>query len=69
MKILSLLFLVLSFVAAPAFALPPDLTTLTAAINLDTVGAALLAIAVVIVGFKVIKQGAMIVLRFLGWAK
>lgn len=65
----AVLFAMLGLLAGPTYAVPPDLSTLTTAISLDTIGIALLAVAGAIVVFKVLKQGAMIVLRFLGWAK
>jgi hypothetical protein len=55
-----------------AFALATDPTTLaelTAGISLTTAASAVLAVALVIIGFKVMKQGALIVLGMIGRAR
>jgi len=62
--------LFLSFLSAFSYALPPaTLTDLTTAVDFATATAAMLAVAVLVIGFKVIKQGAMVVLRWIGFAK
>jgi hypothetical protein len=48
---------------------PATLADLTAAISFTDVVAAVLAVGLAIIVFKLVKQGVMIVLRFIGWAK
>lgn len=60
----------LAFACSLARATPPaTLADLTSAIDFTTASAALLAVALAVIAFKVVKQGGMIVLRFIGWAK
>jgi len=49
-------------VGASAFALPPDLATLTTAVDLSTAGTAVLAVGVTLVGLYVIIKGARLVI-------
>ena len=48
---------------------PATLADLTTAVDFATATAAMLAVAVLVIGFKVMKQGAMVVLRWIGFAK
>lgn len=64
LAVLVLLAPAVSFAAAPA-----TLSDLTSVIDFTTMAAAVLAIALVIINFKVVKQGALIVLHFIGFGK
>ena len=55
---------------AVSFALPPaTLADLTGVIDFTSMAAAVLAVALVIINFKVVKQGALVVLHFIGFGK
>lgn len=65
-----LLGLLVSFLSLSAFALPPaTLVDLTTGVDFATATAAMLAVALAVIGFKVMKQGAIVVLRWIGFAK
>lgn len=56
-------FAFLSLFAAPAFAAGPDLTTLTGAVDLTTVGAGILAVAALMMAPRVIKYAAQSIMK------
>lgn len=64
-------FMVLSVLSGAALATDPPATLvdLTGGISFATAAAAVLAVALVIIGFKVLKQGALIVLGMIGKAR
>lgn len=65
MKFLSsTLFLLLGLVSS-AFAAPPDFTPLTSAIDISTVITAVLAVAVIGIGFILASRGATTVMAFI----
>lgn len=72
-KALTLLVALAMSVAVPVFAAagdpPATIADLTSSVDFTTMAAGVLAIALVIINFKVIKQGALVVMRFVGLAK
>jgi len=57
---------ILAVVGSPAFATGTDFSSLTGAVDYSTVGAALLAVAALMVVPAVVKKGAKMVLSFIG---
>lgn len=55
---------VLAMFAASAFALPPDFSALTTALDVSTIGAVILAVAVMLAGVYVYMKGAGAALSF-----
>lgn len=64
MKKISLIFaLFLAFLAPQAFAVPPDFSTLTAAVDFSTVITALLGIMASLAGVYIVMRGGSMVLQ------
>lgn len=57
--------LVLSLMATSALALPPDFTALTTGVDFSTLIAAVMAVAVLAVGFVLAKGGATGIVSFI----
>ena len=55
---------ILAMFAASAFALPPDFASLTTALDVSTIGAVILAVAVMLAGVYVYMKGAGTALSF-----
>jgi len=57
--------LLLSLLSVPAFAVGPDFTTLTAGVDFATLIAAIMAVAVLAVGYTIAKSGAAGIVSFI----
>lgn len=62
---------IMASVAFPTWATDPPATLvdLTGAISFATMTAAVLAVALLVINYKVLKQGALTVMRSIGWAR
>lgn len=60
--VLGLLALVFSLISVPALAVPPDLTSLTSAVDFSTVTTAILAVAAALIVVYIAWKGAKMVI-------
>lgn len=60
--VLGLLALVFSLIGGPALAVPPDLTSLTSAVDFSTVTTAILAVAAALIVVYIAWKGAKMVI-------